>query len=187
MLLRFPTQSFPGSTLIPLYSYALFSVFNCEVQTFQETVSFSPFSSDLFTNHKHKTHMFRTQEFFLCVVMVLWLSLRQPHSVNTSTVRSYCLMKACLLRHEQAAAYASASRLTCVRSIYLAKHEEYCTFCLFLALWMNVVQWAGLLCCQLCFWSTPCLIVSMVSFFPLPIANTEGGTCLLQWHCSCWL
>lgn len=91
MLLRFPTQSFPGSTLIPLYSYALFSVFNCEVQTFQETVSFSPFSSDLFTNHKHKTHMFRTQEFFLCVVMVLWLSLRQPHSVNTSTVRSYCL------------------------------------------------------------------------------------------------
>lgn len=96
-------------------------------------------------------------------------------------------MKACLLRHEQAASYASASRLTFVRSIYLAKHEEYCTFCLFLALWMNVVQWAGLLCCQLCFWSTPCLIVSMVSFFPLPIANREGGTCLLQWHCSCWL
>lgn len=35
--------------------------------------------------------MFRTQECFLCVVMVLWLSLRQPHSVNTSTVRSHCL------------------------------------------------------------------------------------------------
>lgn len=38
------------------------------------------------------------------------------------------------------------------------KQEEYST------LWMNAALWASRLCCQSCFWSAPCPIVSMVSF-----------------------
>lgn len=45
---------------------------------------------------------------------------------------------------------------------------------------------ASLLCCPLCFSSTPYPIVSMVSF-PHPIGYREGETCLLQWRCSYWL
>lgn len=66
-------------------------------------------------------------------------------------------------------------KLSYVHWIHFISQKQEAHRMVLLAVWMNVVPWVGLLCCQFCFWSTPCPIVSMVSFSSSPQVTEREG------------
>lgn len=112
---------------------------------------------DLINNYKRKTQIFRTDEFSLSVVMVLQLSLWQSYlSSFCVTVRSRCVKMWWKPLFPDRRNY----KLLCVTwsapDIILQKQKKMVLY--------SCLLWAGLLCCQFSFWSTPCLHGFIVLF-----------------------